>query len=79
MLIYANKQELPQALSVQRITDIVGLNVLKRPWYIQGCCAKTADGLYEGIDWMVKTCKKDGKPAPKTKDNSVKSSGTGSA
>jgi ADP-ribosylation factor 1/2 len=26
-----------------------------RDWYIQGCCAPSGDGLYEGIDWLVTT------------------------
>jgi ADP-ribosylation factor 1/2 len=31
---------------------------MKREWYIQGTCALTGDGLYEGLDWLSKTVSK---------------------
>ena len=45
------------------VTEKLGLNQLKgRKWYIQGCCATTGDGLYEGLDWLSNTLnKKKGK------------------
>merc|ERR1711991_701875 len=53
LLILANKQDLPNALSVKQLTKKLKLNNIKnRQWYIQGCCATSGDGLYEGLDWL---------------------------
>jgi ADP-ribosylation factor 1/2 len=59
LLVYANKQDLPNAMSVAEITDKLGLkNLTHRNWYIQSTCATTGDGLYEGLDWLSKQVKK---------------------
>eukprot|EP01084_Bolivina_argentea_P055835 102298_1 len=56
LLVFANKQDLPNAMSVDEVSDALGLNHLReREWYIQGCCATTGDGLYEGLDWLSNT------------------------
>jgi ADP-ribosylation factor protein 1 len=53
VLVFANKQDLPHAMSAAEITDQLGLHTLRsRRWYIQACCATTGDGLYEGLDWL---------------------------
>ncbi|XP_001984949.2 ADP-ribosylation factor 1 isoform X2 [Drosophila grimshawi] len=53
LLIFANKQDLPNAMNVDEITEIFGLNSLKnRIWHIQAACATSGDGLYEGLDWL---------------------------
>lgn len=54
LLVFANKQDLPNALSAAEITDKLGLHTLgrHRNWYIQATCATTGDGLYEGLDWL---------------------------
>jgi len=53
VLIFANKQDLPNAMSVAEITDKLGLHSLRsRKWYIQSTCATSGDGLYEGLDWL---------------------------
>merc|ERR1711978_123359 len=50
LLVLANKQDLPQAMSVNECTEKLGLNQLRnRDWYIQSTCATTGDGLYEGL------------------------------
>merc|ERR1712154_673062 len=59
VLVFANKQGLPNALSVNEVTDRLGLSTLrKRDWYIQSTCATTGDGLYEGLDWLSTTITK---------------------
>jgi len=59
LLVFANKQDLPQAMSVAEITDKLGLHSLRsRKWYIQSTCATTGDGLYEGLDWLSNTLSK---------------------
>ncbi|KAL1515330.1 hypothetical protein AB1Y20_001961 [Prymnesium parvum] len=56
LLVFANKQDLPNAMNAAEITDKLGLHSLKqRNWYIQSTCATTGDGLYEGLDWMAQT------------------------
>ena len=59
ILVFANKQDLPNAMSVNEITERLGLNSLRnRKWYIQATCATTGDGLYEGLDWLSNTLNK---------------------
>merc|ERR1712053_31927 len=59
VLVFANKQDLPNAMSVNEVTEKLGLNQLRnRQWYIQSTCATTGDGLYEGLDWLSNTLNK---------------------
>merc|ERR1719295_1692310 len=59
LLVFANKQDLPNAMSVNEVTEKLGLNQLRnRQWYIQGTSATTGDGLYEGLDWLSNTLTK---------------------
>jgi ADP-ribosylation factor protein 1 len=61
LLVYANKQDLPQAMSAAELTDKLGLRALRpshRPWYIQPCCATTGEGLYEGLEWFSEQLRK---------------------
>ena len=61
LLVFANKQDLPNAMSAAEMTDKLGLHGLRpsyRQWYIQACCATTGDGLYEGLDWLSATLSK---------------------
>lgn len=54
LLVFANKQDLPNALSTRALTERLGLHTLRgRNWYIQGCCATNGEGLYEGLDWLM--------------------------
>ena len=56
LLILANKQDLPNAMSVSKITKELELNSLtSRKWYIQATNATTGTGLYEGLDWLSTT------------------------
>ncbi len=53
LLVYANKQDLPNAMSTAEVTDKLGLHSLRnRNWFVQGTCATSGEGLYEGLDWM---------------------------
>jgi len=59
VLVFCNKQDLPNAMSVNEVTERLGLNQLRnRKWYIQATCATTGDGLYEGLDWLSNTLSK---------------------
>jgi len=54
LLVFANKQDMKNALSISDISNALGLSSIKDHTYsIQGCCALTGKGLYEGLDFMV--------------------------
>ena len=53
LLVFANKQDLPNSMRPAELTDKLGLNALRsRQWYMQATCATTGDGLYSGLDWL---------------------------
>ncbi|KAF0979320.1 hypothetical protein C9374_007372 [Naegleria lovaniensis] len=53
VLILANKQDLPNAMSAAEMTDKLSLhNLRQRNWFIQPCCAISGQGLFEGLDWL---------------------------
>ena len=59
VLVFANKQDLPNALSAPQVTEALGLHNLRmRKWFIQAACATTGDGLYEGLEWFKDTLNK---------------------
>jgi len=61
LLVFANKQDLPNAMNAAEITDKLGLHGLKsRKWYIQSTCATSGDGLYEGLEWLSNTLRNGG-------------------
>lgn len=49
VLVYANKQDLPNATEPSDLTEKLGLhNVRHHDWYIQGASATTGAGLDQG-------------------------------
>ena len=55
VLVFANKQDLPNAMSVQEISEKLRLNAIRnRSWFVHGSCALSGDGLYEGLEWLTK-------------------------
>ncbi len=59
VLILANKQDLPNAMSAAALTDKLGLySVRNREWFMQSCCGTTGDGIYEGLDWLTNALQK---------------------
>jgi ADP-ribosylation factor protein 1 len=60
LLVYANKQDLPNSRNIKEICEMLELNKLRdREWFVQGSNANTGEGLYEGLDWLVKTLNKN--------------------
>ncbi|CAJ1348966.1 unnamed protein product [Effrenium voratum] len=56
LLVLANKQDLPNAMTAAEVVDKLELQKLRhRQWFIQSTCAPTGDGLYEGLDWLSRT------------------------
>ena len=59
LLVFANKQDLPNAMKTAEMTDKLGLHSLRqRNWYIQSTCATSGDGLYEGLEWLSNNLKR---------------------
>jgi ADP-ribosylation factor protein 1 len=55
VLVYANKQDLPSASPPSDVAAALGLPDLRRKWFVQGGCATTGDGLFEGMEWLAST------------------------
>uniref|UniRef100_A0A0G4FI63 ADP-ribosylation factor n=1 Tax=Chromera velia CCMP2878 TaxID=1169474 RepID=A0A0G4FI63_9ALVE len=54
LLVYANKQDLPNAMSAGEVAEKLRLpSVRNRLWHVQATCAPSGDGLYEGLDWAA--------------------------
>jgi len=55
LLVYANKQDLPNAMTSSEVGEKLGLHDLRgTKWYLQGSCATSGEGLFEGLDWLSK-------------------------
>lgn len=53
VLIYANKQDLPNSQNVHEIANNIELSTVEtNPYYIQPCNALEGDGIYEGLEWL---------------------------
>ena len=53
LLLFANKQDLPNAMAISEMTDKLVLQSLRNiTWYVQATCATQGAGLYEGLDWL---------------------------
>ena len=53
LLVLANKQDLPNAMTAAEIVEKLELQKLRhRKWFIQATVAPSGDGLYEGLDWL---------------------------
>ena len=57
LLVLCNKQDLPHRLTPSQILEILELQsnaelTQNRVWYVQGCCAHSGEGLFEGLDWL---------------------------
>lgn len=54
LLIYANKQDLPNSMSTSEVVEKLNLQgtMISTEWFVQGCTAVSGEGLYEGLDWL---------------------------
>jgi len=57
LVVFANKQDMPIALTTSEIAAALELKSIKQNWWVQGTCATTGAGLYEGLDWLAKNIK----------------------
>lgn len=59
LLVYANKQDLPESLSAAELAQSLGLHSIKdRAWQIQACVACEGTGVRDGMEWVCKSIKK---------------------
>ncbi|SJK97412.1 probable ADP-ribosylation factor 6 [Armillaria ostoyae] len=59
LLVFANKQDLPGAMSPAEVTEKLGLHRMRdRSWYVHPSCATTGEGLFEGLQWLSQNVKK---------------------
>ncbi|EEY55886.1 ADP-ribosylation factor family [Phytophthora infestans T30-4] len=55
LLVYANKQDHPNALSAEELREEMELSeVTKNSTHVQASIATTGEGIYEGLDWLIK-------------------------
>ena len=54
LIVFANKQDLPNSLPSEAIAEKLGLASLNnRNWAIFKTSAVKGDGLYDGLDWLA--------------------------
>ncbi|KAG2260566.1 hypothetical protein Bca4012_097364 [Brassica carinata] len=63
VVVYANKHEVPGAMSASEISNELDLASLRqrnwqRNWHVQSSCAISGDGLHEGLDWLLKNAER---------------------
>tara|TARA_B100002051_G_scaffold203901_1_gene194150 strand:- start:1062 stop:1610 length:549 start_codon:yes stop_codon:yes gene_type:complete len=52
-LVFANKQDLPRALTASQVASRMDLHSIKtRKWKIFDCVGITGDGVHEGFTWL---------------------------
>ncbi|CAE8620724.1 unnamed protein product [Polarella glacialis] len=53
LLVFANKQDLPNAMAAEEVSEKLGLHALRNSqWRTQSTCATSGDGIHEGLDWF---------------------------
>ena len=54
ILVFANKQDLRDAMGTAELTAVLGLqSVRSHEWHVQPACALTGEGLHDGLAWIV--------------------------
>ena len=60
LLVFCNKQDLPNAMQTPEVTDKLSLYLVRdREWFIQSSCALTNNGVWEGLTWLAKCFKEN--------------------
>ena len=58
LLIFANKADLPHALSSDEVREALRLDALRaRAWHVQPSCATSGEGLVQGLKWLAMNVK----------------------
>ena len=67
LLVFANKQDLPNAMSVTEISSKIGWERLQQMRPVSAifpCSAIAQEGLWEGLDWLIQAPAVDAHDAP---------------
>lgn len=60
LLVFANKQDQPGAMTASDVSKALRLVDMKdRSWSIMACSAIRGDGLNEGLDWLADVIKEE--------------------
>ena len=56
VVVLANKQDLPQALSADELSARLNLPAMLngRSWHVQACSVSNGSGVREGVEWLVR-------------------------
>ncbi|KAJ1621065.1 ADP-ribosylation factor family-domain-containing protein [Pavlovales sp. CCMP2436] len=57
VLVFANKMDLPGALSGSAVAEAMSLNSRREKWYIQPSSAVTGVGVTESLEWLSQQVK----------------------
>jgi signal recognition particle receptor subunit beta len=81
VLLYCNKQDLPNALPLEEIQarlclDVTKTRYKKLKWVIAGCCATSGEGLQEGLAMLTEALNIHGKEEAVEDDDEIKSLAT---
>lgn len=68
ILIFCNKQDLPNAMTTSEIIQHLEIPRHVKRWHVQACCATTGDGLYDGLDWLSQEMQRNPKDNIKLKE-----------
>jgi len=54
LLVFANKQDLPNAMTVEEVSDVLRLDTetSRRLWHVHPSTALNGQGLFEGLTWL---------------------------
>ncbi|KAF8372902.1 hypothetical protein PRIPAC_79331 [Pristionchus pacificus] len=53
VLVFANKNDMPNAMTTAQLTEKLGLQSMRgRDWFVQSSNAKSGDGIFEGLAWL---------------------------
>mmetsp|Transcript_1469 Transcript_1469/g.2896 ORF Transcript_1469/g.2896 Transcript_1469/m.2896 type:complete len:143 (+) Transcript_1469:213-641(+) len=67
LLVLANKQDLPGALSAAEMEACLHLGAIRdRPWHCLACSALRKHGLSEGLQWLAHTAFPETTPSVRT-------------
>ena len=59
LLVFANKSDLPHALSPDEVGEELQLKDLNaRAWHVQPSCATSGEGLFQGLKWLSSNVKR---------------------
>jgi hypothetical protein len=73
MLIFSNKQDMPNAMSTAEVADALDLHriseTMSMPWFVQPCTGLDGVGLWEGVAWLAINLPSEVRAQPEAKES----------